>query len=153
VSALAWQIFFFTPRRFEPDRARSDRWNRGAYLANAVAHCGECHTPRNLAGTLDRSRWLAGSADGPEGELAPNLTPDGETGIADWTATDLVWFLQTAMEPDGDDATGVMKEVIEEGYTHVSEADLEAIAEYLGSLPPVANHELAERARDDDAEP
>jgi mono/diheme cytochrome c family protein len=152
VSARAWQLLFFTPARFEPDPARSARWNRGAYLASAVAHCGECHTPRNLAGALDRSRWLAGSEDGPEGELAPNLTPDRETGVGDWTATDLVWFLQTAILPDGDDAGGLMQEVIEEGYTHVPAADLEAIAEYLGSLPPVENRELAERAHEHEHE-
>lgn len=139
ISAWAWQLAFFTPERFAPDPTKPASWNRGAYLSNAVAHCGECHTPRNLAGALDRSQWMAGSEDGPEGELAPNITPDGATGIGHWTRTDLVWFLQTAGKPDGDDSTGLMKEVIESGYTHVPESDLQAIAEYFESLPPIRN--------------
>ena len=89
-----------------------------------MAHCGECHTPRSVAGALDRSRWLAGSAEGPEGELAPNITPDRETGIGDWSRVDLVWYLQTGIDPDGDNAQGLMKEVIESGYQHAPEGDL-----------------------------
>jgi len=150
LSAWAWQLLFFAPARFEPDPARPPSWNRGAYLASAVAHCGECHTPRNLAGALDRSRWLAGSEDGPEGALAPNLTPDSATGLGQWTRTDVVWFLRTATKPDGDDSTGLMKEVIDEGYTHLPPADLEAIAEYLASLSPVANEALRMREVESD---
>lgn len=134
ISAWAWQWMFFEPKRFEPDPAKSTSWNRGAYLSNAVAHCGECHTPRNLAGALDRSQWLRGSRDGPEGELAPNITADPEDGIGDWTDPDLIWFLQTALLPDGDDVQGLMREVIEEGYTHMPESDLQAIADYLRQL-------------------
>ena len=131
ISAWAWQWMFFEPRRFEPDPVKSASWNRGAYLVNAVAHCGECHTPRNLAGALDRSQWLLGSEEGPEGELAPNITNDPEHGIGDWTRPDLIWFLQTALLPDGDDVQGPMREVIEEGYTHMPESDLHAIGDYL----------------------
>lgn len=152
VAARAWQWLHFTPRRFEPDPARSPEWNRGAYLVTAVAHCGECHTPRTLSGALDRGRWLAGSAEGPEGELAPNLTPDRDTGIGDWNATDLVWFLQTGIEPGGDSAEGLMKEVIDHGYQHVPRADLAAIAGYLASLPPIRNDALAERERESEPE-
>jgi len=149
LSAWGWQLLFFTPARFEPDASKSASWNRGAYLSTAVAHCGECHTPRNLAGALDRSMWMAGSEEGPEGELAPNVTPDDATGIGDWTRTDMVWFLQTASKPDGDDSTGLMKEVIEHGYTHVPESDLEAIAEYFESLPAIRNEDVATRESDD----
>jgi mono/diheme cytochrome c family protein len=152
IGAWAWQLAFFTPQRFEPDSAKSPTWNRGAYLSTAVAHCGECHTPRNLAGALDRSRWMIGSEDGPEGELAPNVTPDDDTGIGRWTLTDLVWFLQTASMPDGDDSTGLMKEVIEEGYTHLPESDLQAIGEYLESLAPVRNELLREHKHEHEDE-
>jgi mono/diheme cytochrome c family protein len=132
ISAWAWQWMFFEPARFEPDPAKSASWNRGAYLSNAVAHCGECHTPRNLAGALDRSRWLMGSEEGPEGELAPNITNDPHDGIGEWTRPDLIWFLQNALLPDGDDVQGLMREVIDEGYTHMPESDLHAIGDYLG---------------------
>src|SRR5690606_28607526 len=112
----------------------------------AVAHCGECHTPRTRSGALDRDRWLAGSEEGPEGELAPNITPHDETGIGRWTRADLVWYLQTGLKPDGDDTQGVMAEVIEHGYQHMPPQDLEAIAVYLESVPPIRN-ELLRRER------
>lgn len=141
-AAAAWRRLHFTPARFAPDPERSPAWNRGAYLVTAVAHCGECHTPRTRTGALDRSRWLAGAAEGPEGELAPNITPHDATGIGRWTRPDLVWYLQTGLKPDGDDTQGLMQEVIEHGFQHVPRADLEAIADYLDSVPPVENELL-----------
>jgi len=150
IAAVAWRWMFFEPGRFVPDPAQSPEWNRGAYLVTAVAHCGECHTPRTLPGALDRSRWLAGSKDGPEGKLAPNLTPDVDTGIGLWTKTDMIWFLQTGQLPDGDDTEGLMAEVIEHGYEHVPESDLQAIALYLHALPAVRNDALAEHDHEHD---
>jgi len=132
-----WKWLHFDPAPFEPDASRAAAWNRGAYLAGAVAHCGECHTPRTFTGGLDRARWLAGSARGPEGELAPNITPHAETGIGDWSAADLAWYLETGIEPDGDSAQGLMSELIEHGYAHMPRADLEAMATYVLSLPPI----------------
>jgi mono/diheme cytochrome c family protein len=143
VAAAAWRRLHFAPARFAPDPARPPAWNRGAYLVTAVAHCGECHTPRTLSGALDRSRWLAGAAEGPEGELAPNLTPHDDTGLGRWTRPDVVWYLQTGLRPDGDDAQGLMRELVEHGYQHVPRADLEAIALYLESLPPIENEEVS----------
>lgn len=142
IAAGAWRRLNFTPARFAPDPERPPAWNRGAYLVTAVAHCGECHTPRTWGGALDRTRWLAGAAEGPEGELAPNITPDDATGIGRWTRADLVWYLQTGLKPDGDDTQGLMAEVIEHGYQHVPRADLEAIADYLDSVLPVENELL-----------
>ena len=134
-----WKWLNFVPRRFEPDPARSEAWNRGAYLVRAVAHCGECHTPRTLSGGLDRRMWLAGSEEGPEGELAPNVTPDRGTGIGDWSRADLTWYLETGLKPDGDDTQGLMSEVIEHGYQHLEASDLEAIATYLEEVAPIEN--------------
>ncbi|MEE3327649.1 MAG: cytochrome c [Myxococcota bacterium] len=132
-----WKWLNFTPGRWQPDPARSKAWNRGDYLVNAPAHCGECHTPRDWTGGLDRSMWLAGSADGPDGELAPNITSDSRTGIGSWHFRDLVWFLETGFKPDGDDTQGLMSEVIEHGYAHLPEEDLDAIATYLESVPAI----------------
>lgn len=138
-TVAGWKWMNFEPERIVPDRARSEEWNRGRYLVVAAAHCGECHTPRTLTGGLDRALWLAGSRDGPEGELAPNITPDPETGIGDWSKVDLVWYLETGLKPDGDDTQGLMAEVIEHGYSKLPREDLEAIAEYLASIPAVEN--------------
>jgi mono/diheme cytochrome c family protein len=134
-----WNWLFFRPGSFQPDPNQSAEWNRGAYLATAMGHCVECHTPRNLAGGLNRSMAYAGTEDGPEGELSANITPDEETGIGSWSIEDIVWLLQTGFNPDGDDVQGVMSEVIENGYKYLTEADLRAIAVYIRSLQPVSN--------------
>jgi mono/diheme cytochrome c family protein len=137
-----WQWLFFRPGEFEPDPSQSEEWNRGAYIVTALAHCGECHTPRNLVGALKPSMAYAGAEEGPEGELAPNITPDEATGIGSWSLEDIVWFLQMGLKPDGDDTQGLMSEVIETGYQHLREADLRAIAVYLKTLKPISNRLL-----------
>lgn len=141
---VLWRSLYFRPGVFQPVPAHGEEWNRGAYLATAVAHCGECHTPRDSMGGLRTDLHFAGSREGPEGELAPNITPDPETGIGGWSLTDIVWFLQTGMEPDGDATEGLMNEVIEQGYHQMKEADLKAIAVYLKSLQPIRNRVSAE---------
>jgi mono/diheme cytochrome c family protein len=134
-----WKAVNFTPGRVEPDPARDADWNRGRYLVHAAAHCGECHTPRTLSGGLDRAMWLAGSRDGPEGELAPNVTPDERTGIGEWSIEDLVWYLEMGFKPDGDDTQGLMAEVIRHGYSHLAPEDRTAIARYLQTVPAIEN--------------
>jgi mono/diheme cytochrome c family protein len=126
-----------------PDPTRSAEWNRGRYLAEAVAHCGECHTPRNLMGAMRPAMLDAGSAEGPEGELAPNVTPDRETGIGKWSERDLVYFLETGIKADGDDVQGLMAEVIDHGYKYMTGEDRKAIAVYVQSLPPIRNKVVA----------
>lgn len=139
VTMPLWKALNFEPAPFEPDPERSEEWNRGAYLVSAVAHCGECHTPRDLMGGLRRRMHLAGSEDGPEGALAPNITPHEATGIGGWSAADLTWLLQTGFLPDGDDVQGIMGEVIDQGYSHLRAEDLDAIATYLRSVAPIEN--------------
>ncbi len=134
-----WKALHFKPGAFEPDPAKSDAWNRGAYISEALAHCGECHTPRDPTGGLDRTRWMAGTVDGPEGETAPNITPHSGTGIGDWSDGDIRFALSDGLLPDGDVVGSVMYEVVENGTSKLPEADLNAIVEYLRSLPPIEN--------------
>lgn len=136
-----WKKLYFDPGEFTPDPDRSAAWNRGAYLVEALAHCGECHSPRNRFGAIDESLRLAGTADGPDDESVPNITPDRKTGIGGWSAADLAYYLRTGADPDGDYAGGLMGEVIDEGLNHLSEQDAEAIVAYLKSLPPI-DHRL-----------
>jgi mono/diheme cytochrome c family protein len=103
----------------------------------ALAHCGECHTPRRANGTLDGELSYAGTAAGPDGALVPNITPDERTGIGSWSAPDISWFLETGLTPDGNDTQGTMREVIEEGYSHLTRDDRDAIAAFLRALPPI----------------
>ena len=135
----AWKWLYFKPGPFRPDPERGARWNRGAYLATALAHCGECHSPRDALGGIDRDRWLAGTRQGPEGAIAPNITPDAETGIGDWSPGDLATLLKTGLKPDFDDVQGPMAEAIAQGYRYLRDDDIAALAEYLASLPPIRN--------------
>jgi mono/diheme cytochrome c family protein len=111
----------------------------------AVGHCGECHTPRSaLTMAVDNARFLAGNSKktGPEGQAAPNITPDNATGIGEWTEEQIVTYLGTGDRPDGDVAGGLMGENIQgtlAGYKDMTQADLRAIAQFLKSIPPVRN--------------
>ena len=133
-----WQWLFFEPGEFTADPALTEAERRGAYLVEALSHCGECHTPRNAFGALDRSMWLAGTADGPDGELVANITPH-PTGIADWSAGDIVQLMKTGLKPNFDDVQGSMQEAIEDGLKYLTDEDLRAIAAYLKKVPPIAN--------------
>ncbi len=107
---------------------------RGQYLAEGPGHCGECHTPRNLAGALDTSRWLAG-APSPEGPgRVPNIT-SGAGGLGDWSAADIAYFLESGFKPDFDTVGGSMVEV-QENMAMLPATDRTAIAAYLKAVPP-----------------
>ena len=132
-----WQLLFFDDGEFREQPARDPQWNRGAYLVEALAHCGECHTPRNALGALQRDLWLAGTRDGPEGEAAPNITPDARTGIGSWSQGDIVTLLKEGVTPEYDNVQGTMAAAVRDGLSHLAEADLEAIAVYLKSAPAI----------------
>lgn len=136
---IGWRMLNFTPGPFEPDPGLSAEVNRGAYLVRAVTHCGECHTQRNAMGGLKTSMWLAGTRDGPEGETAPNITPDADTGIGKWSAKDIAFYLEAGIDPDNDFAGSLMGEVVKNSTSKLTAADRAAIAAYLKAIPPVAN--------------
>ena len=144
-----WKWLYFAPGRGRPDPGKSEAWNRGAYLANALSHCGECHTPRDALGGPDEAMWYAGTKDGPEGEPAPNITPHAATGIGRWSSAQIANLLKTGLKPDFDDVQGVMAEAIDQGFRHLSGADRAAIAEYVLSLPPIENRVEPDRAASD----
>jgi mono/diheme cytochrome c family protein len=131
-----WKWLFFHRGRFRPDPNRSAAYNRGAYLVNALAHCGECHTPRNLLGAMEPRRFLAGTANGPDGKPVPNITPDPETGIGNWTEDDIIEILKNGRTPDLETVGGAMAEVVK-STARLSDDDRRAIAVYLKSLPPL----------------
>ena len=135
-----WYWLFFEPIA-APVQAPQQGLARGAYISEHVAHCQECHTPRTLAGTLDRSRHLAGNPDGIDGEVAPNITPDPKTGIGEWSAGEMITLLRTGFLPNFDNVQGLMALVIEGipegGYKDMSDADAQAVAQYFRSVPAV----------------
>ncbi len=140
----AWLMTFAT-KETPPPAAPVSGVARGEYLVRAVVHCGQCHTSRSaLTMALDNSRFLAGNQKktGPEGQAAPNITPDQDTGIGSWTEEQIVTYLGTGNRPDGDVAGGLMGENIQgtlAGFKDMSKADLQAIARYLKSIPAVKN--------------
>lgn len=103
---------------------------RGRYLVEALGHCAECHTPRDITGGLDRSQWMAGAAN-PSGEgKIPGISP----ATLDWSAKDIAYFLETGLTPDYDSAGGQMTKVIY-NTSKLPPEDRAAIAAYLKALP------------------
>ena len=125
------------PGPWRADPRRSAAWNRGAYLVATVGRCGYCHTPRNRLGALDAARPLAGTWHSPDGKKAPNLTPDPATGLGRWSEDDIVTLLTNGQMPDFDFVGGPMGEIVQ-GTARLTDADRQAIAVYLKSLPPLA---------------
>ena len=137
-----WRWLFFSAEN-PPTPAPTEGIERGRYISEHLAHCQECHTPRTLFGTLDRSRDLAGNEDGIDGELTPNITPDPETGLGKWTEDEIVTLLQTGFLPNFDNVQGLMALVIdgikEGGYKDMTNEDALTVARYLKSAPPVVH--------------
>ncbi|MBI2960199.1 MAG: cytochrome c [Betaproteobacteria bacterium] len=132
----AWKWLYFSPGPFVADKARSPQVNRGAYLAQALGHCGECHTPRNFLGGPRRDRHLAGTKSGPEGKRVPNLTPAKLKGLSDAELKDL---LQTGITSEGDVLAETMGEVVRNTTSQLTPEDLDALIAYLRALPAIAD--------------
>ena len=138
------ELLFFTPGPFQSAPDRSVAYNRGAYLVTALAHCGECHTPRNLLGATQLGQQLAATPDGPDGQLVPNITPDPTTGIGRWDKDDVVELLRTGATPEQSRVKGAMREVIEDGLKYQTKDDLRAIADYHFAQPAIV-HEVSQK--------
>jgi len=139
-SMLFWSWVFNPNTRFAPNIAKSAEWNRGAYFAEALAHCGECHTPRNLAFGLDNRRKFAGAA---YGWLAYNITSDKGTGIGSWSDEELLAYLAKGHATGRGTASGPMAEVVDHSLSLMDRADIRALVTYLRSIPAIASSEPA----------
>jgi mono/diheme cytochrome c family protein len=137
---IAWKWLYLDKGPRPDDPAQTAEWNRGRYLADGLAHCGECHTPRNVLGGLDLARYMAGNVkgEGPEGEAVPNITPHMQSGIGKWTVEQLAESLKTGSLPDGDSYGSLMADVVANGTASLNDADRRAIAVYIKSLKPLA---------------
>lgn len=139
LSARIWQWLFFTPGRFTPDPARTAAENRGAYLVGVLGHCGECHTPRDSLGVLDRTRPFAGTGADAHGEAVPNITPDAETGIGKWSDGDFKNLFAMGMLPDADFVGSGMAEAVDRTTSRWTPEDRAAATAYLRALTPIRN--------------
>lgn len=137
---IAWKWLYLDKGPRADDPAQTAEWNRGRYLADGLAHCGECHTPRTMLGGLDLARYMAGNVkgQGPEGEAVPNITPHMQSGIGKWTVEQIAESLKSGTLPDGDSYGSLMADVVANGTASLSDADRRAIAVYIKSLKPLA---------------
>jgi mono/diheme cytochrome c family protein len=125
-----WNLLFLDDDRFQPDPAKGDDWNRGAYLAEGVAHCGACHTPRNGLGAEDEDRAFAGGM--AEGWHAPALNQNSPAPIP-WDVDHLFTYLRQGFVEHHGVAAGPMAPVTR-NMAAVPEQDIRAIATYIVSL-------------------
>ena len=135
-----WSALFNPDSRFEPDTSKGPEWNRGAYLAEALAHCGECHTPRSLAFALDNRRKFAGALTA--GWRAFNISSDKATGIGGWRDEDLAAYLATGHADGHGTASGPMGEAVDHSFSQLAPEDIRAVVAYLRTMPPVASPDL-----------
>jgi mono/diheme cytochrome c family protein len=127
-----WNWLFFKPGILIPDQQKSAEWNRGAYLVEGPAHCGACHTPKNLFGADKRGQAYGGGL--VQGWFAPRLDEAPRSGLKSWSADDIAEYLQSGR--NGRSHAGkLMAEVVVGSTSKMSDADIRAIAAYLKDLP------------------
>ena len=146
-----WNSLFFEPARFKPDPQQTPEWNRGAYLVDALGHCGACHTPRNRFMAEMSDKAYQGSslreyvtADQVRDWAAVNLTSSSD-GLKTWSVDDLTKYLHTGFSMRGG-SWGPMNEVVGNSTSKLTLADARAMATYIKSLPLKAPPEGGEKA-------
>src|SRR6202034_1170407 len=92
-SMAFWNVVFLDSAHFTPDPAKDAQWNRGAYVVEALEHCGECHTPRHITQNLDNGQKFAGAA--LQGWKAYNITASKQSGVGGWSDEALASYLST----------------------------------------------------------
>ena len=125
---LVWRMLFFRAQWFEPDPGKSAQWNWGAYLVEALAHCGDCHTPRNFMGaTIASERFRGAKIDQ---WYAPDITPEALAKTNRWDKSQLIAFLKKGAA-NNSTVLGPMQEVVHDSLSFLTPDDLDAMATYL----------------------
>jgi mono/diheme cytochrome c family protein len=137
-----WALLFNPDKRFEPRPQRDPQWNRGAYLVEAMEHCGECHTPRNLLQALDHRQKFSGAVQA--GWRAYNITSDPKSGVGAWSEADLAHYLAEGHANGRGTATGPMGEAVDNSLRHLTQGDITAMVTYLRSVSAIATSDLPE---------
>ena len=143
-SMIFWSFVFSPNMRFEPDTSQSLKWNRGAYLAEALAHCGECHTPRNIGFALNNRKKFAGAP--VAGWRAFNISSDEATGLGGWTDEDIAFYLSAGHVHGHGTASGPMGEAVDHSFSKMARADIEAMVTFLRSVPPSTSPDFSIRS-------
>ena len=129
-----WNVLFLRKARFQRTQGKSDVWNRGAYLATALGHCNECHTPRNVLFGLRHDQELAGEV--LQGWKAYNITSDKTYGIGAWTDQQLIDYLSKGHANGRGAASGPMGEVVQNSLQYLAPEDVAALVAYLRDVEP-----------------
>jgi mono/diheme cytochrome c family protein len=132
-----WNLLFNPNHRFQPNPQQSPAWNRGAYLVEALGHCAECHTPRNIAQARDNGQAFAGAV--AQGWTAYNITQDKQSGIGGWSDAALAQFLATGHAEGHSAAAGPMGEVVQNSLRYLTKDDIAAVVTYLKTVAPIQN--------------
>lgn len=131
-----WKMRYLDGNTHAPDRSKSATLNRGAYLVEALGHCAECHSSRDVLGGIIKQRRFAGGADPERKGWVPNITPHAD-GIGGWSEKDVIYLLETGFTPDNDAVGSTMADVVL-NTGKLSPEDRAAIAAHLKTLPPIA---------------
>jgi mono/diheme cytochrome c family protein len=132
-----WNVLFNPNHRFRPNPDQPPEWNRGAYLVEALGHCGDCHTPRNLLFGLKAHEKFAGAV--VQGWKAYNVTPDPKWGIGAWSDAQLQGYLAHGHADGRSSASGPMAEVVDNSLRFLTDGDIRAMATYVKSVPAVSD--------------
>ena len=130
---IFWNVLFKPAHRFQPNIDQSVEWNRGAYLTEALGHCGDCHTPRNILFGLKSRQKFAGELI--QGWKAYNITPDRKWGIGEWSEAQVQSYLAHGHADGRSSASGPMAEVVDNSLRFLTQDDIGAMAAYLRSVP------------------
>jgi mono/diheme cytochrome c family protein len=142
-----WDTLYFKPGEYKPDITKSPQWNRGAYLVEGLGHCADCHTPKNVAlAPINSEAYAGGKLDG---WYAPNITSDLKEGIGSWSENTLVTYLKTGAAPGKGVVLGSMAQTVHDSLSHLTDADLHAMAVYIKSIPPKSTYKEVKLAQAD----
>lgn len=136
-----WSALFTPDQRYEPNTGQSDEWNRGAYLVEAMGHCGECHTPRNLFFGLNNRKKFQGSVQA--GWRAYNITGSRNSGVGAWSDAELARYLSQGYAAGHGAASGPMGEAVIESTSRLSAGDIQAMVTYLRTIPALGSRDLS----------
>ncbi len=137
----AWKLLFVPNHPFTPDSSKDAAWNRGAYVVEALGHCGECHTPRNIMQGLDNSKKFAGAEQ--VGWRAYNLTSDPDHGLGGWSDAQFVQYLSIGRADGHGPASGPMAEAVGYSLRFLTGDDVKAMVAYLRTIPAQQDGPLA----------
>jgi mono/diheme cytochrome c family protein len=130
---FGWRTLYFTEGTYQPDKTKSDEWNRGAYLVQGPGHCAMCHTAINALGGSSESKAFQGGLIPMQNWYAPSLTSDKEAGLGDWSIADISDYLKSGVSHRGA-VYGPMAEVVYNSLQYLTDADTRAMSVYLKSL-------------------